>query len=102
VGRQLTPELDVSDIQKSLAFYIGMLGFRVLYERPAEGFAYLDLDGVPLMLEAAEGPGRRFPGCAKTQRHDGAADRRRLPSSSPRWGQSFSAEGVHCVEDVEG
>lgn len=58
--RRLTPELDVSDLRQSLAFYVGTLGFTVRYDRPEEGFAYLDLDGIPLMLEAATGPGRRF------------------------------------------
>lgn len=32
----------------------------MLYDRPEERFAYLDLDGVHLMLEEAAGPGRRF------------------------------------------
>ena len=37
-----------------------MVGFRVLFDRPEERFAYLDLDGIHLMLEEAAGPGRRF------------------------------------------
>jgi len=57
---KLVPELDVSDIEASLAFYTGICGFAVRYDRPEERFAYLDLDGVHLMLEEAEGPGRRF------------------------------------------
>jgi len=57
---KLVPELDVSDIDVSLAFYTGICGFAVRYERPEERFAYLDLDGVDLMLEEADGPGRRF------------------------------------------
>jgi len=57
---KLVPELDVSDLAASLAFYAGVLGFGVAYERPEEGFAYLVRDGVELMLEAAAGPGRRF------------------------------------------
>lgn len=57
---KLVPELDVSDIDASLAFYAGICGFTVRYERPEERFVYLDLDGVHLMLEAAAGPGRRF------------------------------------------
>jgi len=57
---KLTPELDVENITKSLAFYIEVLGFSILFERPEERFAYLDLDGVQLMLEEAAGPGRRF------------------------------------------
>jgi catechol 2,3-dioxygenase-like lactoylglutathione lyase family enzyme len=57
---KLVPELDVSDIDVSLAFYTGVCGFAVRFERPEERFAYLDLDGVHLMLEEAAGPGRRF------------------------------------------
>lgn len=57
--RRLVPELDVSDLDTSLAFY-GALGFAVLYRRPEERFAYLELDGVNLMIEEADGPGRRF------------------------------------------
>jgi len=57
--RRLVPELDVSDLDTSLAFY-GVLGFAVLYTRPEERFAYLELDGVNLMIEEAGGPGRRF------------------------------------------
>ena len=57
---RLVPELDVSDLDASLGFYCAVLGFAVLYTRPAERFAYLDLDGASLMIEAAAGPGRRF------------------------------------------
>ena len=55
----LVPELDVSDLDTSLAFY-GLLGFAVLYTRAEERFACLELDGVNLMIEEADGPGRRF------------------------------------------
>jgi catechol 2,3-dioxygenase-like lactoylglutathione lyase family enzyme len=58
--QRLTPELDVSDLHRSMRFYVGTLGFSVRFERAEEGFAFLDLDGVSLMLEAATGPGRRF------------------------------------------
>ena len=57
---RLTPELDVDDLDRSLAFYVGVIGFRVLFDRPEERFAYLDLNGAHLMLEEAVGPGRRF------------------------------------------
>lgn len=58
--RRLTPELDVASLDRSLAFYVEVLGFRILFDRPEERFAYLDLDGIRLMLEEAAGPGRRF------------------------------------------
>jgi catechol 2,3-dioxygenase-like lactoylglutathione lyase family enzyme len=57
---KIVPELDVANLATSLRFYIGLAGFRVLYDRPEERFAYLDLDGAQLMLEEAAGPGRRF------------------------------------------
>ena len=56
----LVPELDVADLEASLAFYVGVLGFTVRYSRPEEQFAYLDREGAELMLEAAAGPGRRL------------------------------------------
>jgi catechol 2,3-dioxygenase-like lactoylglutathione lyase family enzyme len=56
----IIPELDVTDLSASLGFYAGVLGFAVLYERPEERFAMIDLDGARLMLEEAAGPGRRF------------------------------------------
>ena len=43
-----------------MGFYTHVLGFRVLFERNAERFAYLEREGVELMLEEAAGPGRRF------------------------------------------
>jgi catechol 2,3-dioxygenase-like lactoylglutathione lyase family enzyme len=56
----LVPELDVTSLAASLRFYAEVLEFRVLFERPAERFAYLERDGVELMIEEAAGPGRRF------------------------------------------
>ena len=56
----LVPELDVDDLVTSLRFYVGVVGFVVVFERPRERFAYLGLDGAELMLQDASGPGRRF------------------------------------------
>jgi catechol 2,3-dioxygenase-like lactoylglutathione lyase family enzyme len=56
----LVPELDVTDLATSLRFYAGVLEFRTLFERRAERFAYLERDGVELMVQEAAGPGRRF------------------------------------------
>jgi catechol 2,3-dioxygenase-like lactoylglutathione lyase family enzyme len=56
----IIPELDVTDLSVSLKFYCEILGFQVLYDRPEERFAMIDLAGVRLMLEQADGPGRRF------------------------------------------
>jgi catechol 2,3-dioxygenase-like lactoylglutathione lyase family enzyme len=48
----LVPELLVTDLAASLGFWRDVLDFRVVYERPAEGFAFLERDGAQLMLEA--------------------------------------------------
>ena len=57
---KLTPELLVRDLTRSLGFWRDLLGFRLAYDRPEEGFAYLDLDGAQVMLEEAFRPGRRW------------------------------------------
>jgi len=48
---KLVPELLCSDTARSIAFYRDVLNFKILYERPEEGFAYMDLDGASIMLE---------------------------------------------------
>ncbi|AXI61348.1 MULTISPECIES: bleomycin resistance protein [Pseudomonas] len=54
VRNKLVPELMVTDIQTSLAFWVGCLGFNIAYQRPEDGFAYLDLNGAQVMLEQVE------------------------------------------------
>ena len=56
----IVPELDVTDLDRSLAVYEGVFGFRRHAERPDERFAYLIRGDVHLMLQEAAGPGRRF------------------------------------------
>lgn len=56
----LAPELDVLDLATSLRFYVDVLEFRVLFERSAERFAYLERRGAEVMMQEAAGPGRRF------------------------------------------
>ena len=57
---RLVPELLVADLAASLRFWRDLCGFSVAYDRPEDGFAYLDRDGVQVMLEEAYGPGRRW------------------------------------------
>ena len=98
-GPGLVPELDVSDLAQSLEFYVGLIGFAVRYERPEERFAYLTLDRAHLMLEEAEGPGRRFRraplerpyGRGATFRSRSLTLRRFTSGSSPR-GSSHSCQ----------
>jgi catechol 2,3-dioxygenase-like lactoylglutathione lyase family enzyme len=56
----VVPELDVADLSRSVNFYLDALGFSVRFERPEERFAYLTRGPVHLMLEQADGPGRRY------------------------------------------
>ena len=56
----VVPELDVADLDRSLRFYVEILEFDCRFQRPEERFAYLTRGPVHLMLEQADGPGRRF------------------------------------------
>jgi catechol 2,3-dioxygenase-like lactoylglutathione lyase family enzyme len=47
----LVPELEVSDFSKSLEFYVDVIGFSVLYDRPERPFAFLGLGSAQLMIE---------------------------------------------------
>lgn len=46
----LTPELDVSDLDASLRFWCGLLGFSVAYDRPAARFAFLMRGNAQIMI----------------------------------------------------
>lgn len=48
---RLVPELYCSDIERSVRFYVDLLGFVVRFARPEERFVYLDREGAELMLE---------------------------------------------------
>lgn len=54
----LIPELNVSDLGRSLAFYCDVIGFRILFDRRDESFCFLDLCGAQLMLEEVAAPYR--------------------------------------------
>ena len=56
----IVPELDVSDLDQSMEFYIGVLGFDILFRRDQERFVYIEREGAHLIIEEADGPGRRF------------------------------------------
>ena len=51
---KLVPELMVTDLDSSLTFWVSCLGLEVAYQRPEDGFAYLDLNGAQVMLEQAD------------------------------------------------
>lgn len=47
----LIPELAVHDLDVSLRFYLDVIGFEMVYSRPEEGFAFLQLSDSQLMLD---------------------------------------------------
>ena len=47
---KLIPELSVTNIDKSKGFYLN-LGFKIMYERKEDKFAFLELEGNQLMIE---------------------------------------------------
>ena len=47
----LIPELTVSDLERTRQFYIGILSFRLEYQRPEDRFLFLSLDGNQMMFE---------------------------------------------------
>lgn len=51
----LVPELYVTHLKTSLDFYVGVLGFVVLFDRAEERFACVGLDGAEVMLEEPVG-----------------------------------------------
>ena len=52
---KLIPELSVSNLNTSLEFYVGIVGFKIEYERAHDKFAFLSLDSAQLMLEEDNG-----------------------------------------------
>ena len=59
VQNTLVPELTVSDYATSVAFYRDLLGFSVRYQRPEEGFGFLELGAAQVMLDQGD-KGRTF------------------------------------------
>jgi catechol 2,3-dioxygenase-like lactoylglutathione lyase family enzyme/GNAT superfamily N-acetyltransferase len=51
----LVPGLSVLDLAASLGFWRDVLGFKIAYERPERGFAYLARGGAQVMLELSSG-----------------------------------------------
>ena len=58
----LVPELLCRDIVASRAFYVDLLGFAVLYDRPEERFAYLEKGRAQLMIEELDDQGSWLTG----------------------------------------
>jgi catechol 2,3-dioxygenase-like lactoylglutathione lyase family enzyme len=56
IWASLMPEIMVSDFDRSLAFWTGVLGFAAAYDRPAQKFVYLERpEGGQMMLYQRDG-----------------------------------------------
>lgn len=51
----LIPELTVSDLERTKAFYVGILQFKIEYERTENKFVFLSLEKNQLMFEQENG-----------------------------------------------
>jgi catechol 2,3-dioxygenase-like lactoylglutathione lyase family enzyme len=51
VNHRIVPELYVTDLARSLRFYLDGLGFEIAYERPETRFVAINLAGSLVMLE---------------------------------------------------
>ena len=47
----MVPELLISDFEKSLSFYVEILGFSIMFQRTDPNFAYLEIGDAQLMIE---------------------------------------------------
>lgn len=52
---KLIPELDVSNLEKSLHFYVDLLGCSIEYRREESKFIFLSLQGSQIMLQERNG-----------------------------------------------
>lgn len=54
--QRMVSELQVTDLDRSLAFWVGLVGFEIAYRRVDEKFVYLERpDGAQVMLERRKG-----------------------------------------------
>ena len=51
----LIPELTVTDIERTKAFYVGILQFKIEYERTENKFVFLSLEKNQMMFEQENG-----------------------------------------------
>ena len=85
----LVPELTVASLDRSLAFWRDLVGFRLLYGRPEEGFAYLALGGAELMLDPYHQGGRHWlAGPFAPPLGNGINLQVEVPGVAPRWAGS--------------
>lgn len=48
---QMIPEFDVFSLDETLHFYVDLIGFKVVYDRPEDKFAFLEFEDVQIMVQ---------------------------------------------------
>ena len=57
IFNSMIPELTVADIERTREFYVGVLQFKVEYERPENKFIFLSYEDIQMMFEQENGHG---------------------------------------------
>lgn len=48
---QMIPEFDVFSLDETLHFYVDLIGFKVVYDRPEDKFAFIEMEDVQIMVQ---------------------------------------------------
>lgn len=48
---QMLPEFDVFNLKESLDFYVNLIGFKVIYDRKEDKFAFIQRENVQIMIQ---------------------------------------------------
>lgn len=97
----LVPELYCSDIGKSLDFYCKVLGFSIMYDRPEAKFAFIQREGVQLMLEELTEKDRKWLSGPLEKPFGRGANFQMTTNAIDELHESLRAQGVPFFQDME-
>jgi len=98
---RLVPELICSDLEQSLAFYVDLLGFRVLYARAEDRFAFLEREGAELMLEQPVSRDRLWPRAELSKPFGRGVNFQIEVSDVDHLHSAIAAAGIECFLPLE-
>jgi lactoylglutathione lyase len=98
---RLVPELICSDLEQSLAFYVDLLGFRVLYARAEDRFAFLEREGAELMLEQPVSRDRLWPRAELSRPFGRGVNFQIEVSDVDHLHSAIAAAGIECFLPLE-
>jgi catechol 2,3-dioxygenase-like lactoylglutathione lyase family enzyme len=98
---RLVPELICSDLEQSLAFYVDLLGFRVLYARAEDRFAFLEREGAELMLEQPVSRDRLWPRAELSKPFGRGVNFQTEVSDVDHLHSAIAAAGIECFLPLE-